>query len=330
MAEDLLLAGDIGGTKTLLRLARAGSADAVLERRFETGAYPNLTSMLQVFLAGQPAPVAACFAIAAPVSGRCVRLTNREFWIDADDVERACGIEVVRIINDFVGVAHGIDVLGPADTVTLQAGRPLAGAPRAVLGAGTGLGEAILLQRAGGETEVLASEGGHVDFAPQDEEQVMLWREFAARHGHVSYERVLCGDGLVAIYAWLARRAGAPSLLTGTEPSEAAARVSVAGLSGDDPQAARALDLFVRIYGQQAGNLALTALAQGGVFVAGGIAPKILPRIRAGGFMEGFLAKGRYRDWLAQVPVHVVTHPNVGLLGALRVAAAAASPRSST
>ncbi len=216
MSETFLLAGDVGGTKTLLRLARAGAGETVLERCIDTAAYHDLRSMLEDFLPDGAKPAVACFAIAAPVSGRRVRLTNRDFWIDADQIERCCRIGAVHLINDFVGVAHGVDTLGSADLVTLQAGQALPLAPRAVLGAGTGLGEAILLPRPGSAAEVLASEGGHVDFAPTDEEQIMLWRELAQHYGHVSYERLLSGEGLAHIYAWLARTARAPNLRYGT------------------------------------------------------------------------------------------------------------------
>jgi glucokinase len=318
-----ILGADVGGTKTLLRLARVTDSElvTVAEQRYASASWPSLTPMLQQFLSGQPAPAAACIAVACPVESRRVRLTNLDFWIDADEIAHACSIAQVRLINDFVAIGYGIETLDAGDLVTLQAGQPKVGAPRVALGAGTGLGEALLTWQ-GDHYEVQPSEGGHVDFAPTDEEQIGLLRFLMARHGHVSYERILSGAGLVAVYEYLA----------GTEtslPREAAA-ISGAALDGSDALAVRALDLFLRIYGAQAGNLALTAWAQGGVYVAGGIATHVLPRLRSGIFLEGFRAKGRYREALSVMPVHVVSKAQVGLAGAVAAAGRLLSPRSPT
>lgn len=319
-----VLGADVGGTKTLLRLARiGGEAATVAEERFDSAAWPALTPMLQTFLAGKPAPSAACIAVACPVDSRRVRLTNRDLWIDADEIAQSCRIREVRLINDFVAVGYGIETLGAEDLLTLQAGAEKAGAPRVALGAGTGLGEALLAWQ-GDHYEVVASEGGHVDFAPTDEEQIGLLRFLMARHGHVSYERILSGSGLVAVYEYLAQ--DLPVIPTALE----AAAIAEAALKESDPLAARALDLFLRIYGAQAGNLALTAWAQGGVYVAGGVATHVLPRLKNGIFLEAFRAKGRYRDVLGSVPLHVVTNPTVGLAGAVAAAQRLLSRPSST
>lgn len=318
-----VLGADVGGTKSLLRLVRAfdGQLETLAEERCDSGAWPSLTPMLQSFLNGKPAPTAACIAVACPVESRRVRLTNLELTVDADEIERACGISAVRLINDFVAVGYGIEGLGAGDVVTLQTGDEKPGATRVVLGAGTGLGEALLTWR-DDHYEVAASEGGHVDFAPVDEEQMGLLRFLMARHGHVSYERVLSGSGLVAIVDYLAQSAAvSPALATAMRAGDAAAAISEAAMQEADALAARALDLFLRIYGAQAGNLALTAWAQGGVYVAGGIAAKILPRLKRGDFLEAFRDKGRYRDALSAFPLHVVTNPRVGLAGSVAVAA---------
>jgi glucokinase len=326
-ASHLVLGADVGGTKTWLRLAQVSTegAQLIAEQRFESGAGKSLTPMLQAFLQNHPAPSAACIAVACPVETRRVRLTNLDLTVDADEIERTLGVGSVRLINDFVAVGYGIETLSAKDVFTLQAGPSRRGAPRVVLGAGTGLGEALLVWQ-GDHYEVVASEGGHVDFAPTDEEQVGLWRFLARQYGHVSYERLLSGNGLVAIAEFLMREHPAtPDLEAAMRGGDAAAAVSAAALAGTDPLAARALDLFLRIYGAQAGNLALTAWAQGGVYVAGGIVARILPKVGNGQLLEGFRDKGRYRDALAAMPLHVVTNPQVGLAGSVAAAARLAS-----
>lgn len=324
-----VLGADVGGTKTWLRLARVfeGQLKTLAEERFDSHAWPSLTPMLHSFLQAKPVPSGACIAVACPVESRRVRLTNLDLTVDANEIERVCGISQVRLINDFVAVGYGIETLGAADVATLQAGQGKAHAPRVVLGAGTGLGEALLTWHVD-HYEVVASEGGHVDFAPSDEEQIGLLRFLMARHGHVSYERVLSGSGLVAIVEFLAQSLPvSPALAAAMAAGDAAAAISAAALQESDALAMRALDLFLRIYGAQAGNLALTAWAQGGVYVAGGIAGKVLPRLKRGDFLEAFRNKGRYREALSALPLHVVTNPQVGLAGSIAVALRLAAGR---
>ncbi|MHB1232522.1 MAG: glucokinase [Burkholderiales bacterium] len=312
-----VLAGDVGGTKTFLALGRIEAGRLIIEReeRFSTGDFAALTPMVRAFLSGA-APASACFGIAAPVAGRRIKLTNREFWIDADEIARGCGIATVRLINDFAAIGYGLDALAESDLETLQAGQEQPHAPRALIGAGTGLGEAILVWQ-GTHYEVLSSEGGHVDFAPVNAAQIALLRFLAQADGHVSYERILSGAGLVSIFEHLrATHSPSSALRDAIEQGDPAAAISAFGLDQRDALAQAALALFVQIYGQQAGNLALTALAQGGVYIAGGIAPKIIARLKSGDFIEAFRAKGRYREWLARIPVKVVMNPKVGLLGA--------------
>ncbi|MEO1765797.1 glucokinase [Thiobacter aerophilum] len=327
-----VLAADVGGSKTLLRLAALDDgrpARTLNEARFDSRAWPSLTAMIQHFLAGWPRPYAACLAVAAPVESRRLELTNLALTVDADEIETACGLPQVILINDFVAVGHGIEALKPSDLLTLQAGQEKPHAPRAVLGAGTGLGEAILVW-AGDHYQVLPSEGGHVDFAPTDEEQIGLLRFLMARHGHVSYERILSGAGLVAVFEYLADRWPVSPGLRKAVAEAGAAAVSRAALDDGDAVANQALELFLRIYGAQAGNLALTAWAAGGVYLAGGIAPRLAQRFALSGFLAAFRAKGRYRDALARFPVHLVLRPDVGVMGALQVAARAVSRPSST
>jgi glucokinase len=310
--ENLILAGDVGGTKTLLMLAEVtqGVPHTVHEARYENSQFDSLETILSDFLGTRYQPAAACFAVAGPIAGRQASLTNLPWQIDADVLEKHFAISQVRLINDFVAVGYGIEALGPNDMVQLQSGIPLAHAPRVVLGAGTGLGECLLVW-GNGHYEVIASEGGHVDFAPTDELQIGLLRQLQSKLGHVSYERVLSGSGLVAIHDYL--RAGDQKL---NDPAD----VTDAAFAGDKI-AMRALEMFIAIYGAQAGNLALTSLARGGVFIAGGIAPRIINQIRAGGFMRAFLDKGRHACLMVDMPVQVVMNPKVGLLGAALSAA---------
>lgn len=312
-----VLAGDVGGTKTLLALAdwEAGRLRIQREARFSTADYTALTPMVREFLAGAT-PRAACFGVACPITGRRIQLTNRAFWIDADEIAQACGIGSVSLINDFAAIGFGLDALVDNEMEILQPGVVKAHAPRVLLGAGTGLGQAILVWQ-NDHYAVLSTEGGHVDFAPVNEAQIALWRTLHAQYGHVSYERLLSGQGLVDIFNHLAADAQpTPALRDAMQSADPAAAISEFGLSQRDATACATLDLFIDIYGQQAGNLALTTLAEGGVYIAGGIAPKLIQKLKAGEFIQAFRAKGRYHDWLARLQVAVVMNPKVGLLGA--------------
>lgn len=321
-SQPLLLAGDIGGTKTLLRLSRGGTI--LREQRFESAAFPGLHAMLAAFLDGTDggAPQSACFGVAGPVQGRRAQVTNLPWSVEADDLAARFGMARVTLINDFQAVAYGIEMLGEADLLTLQAGQPAPHAPRAVIGAGTGLGEGYLTWQ-GDHYHAWPSEGSHADFAPADELQAGLWRWLKQRHGHVSWERVVSGPGLVAIYDFLRERKEYPEsaqLAAALREGDPAAAISAHALQHGDPLADAALGLFVAAYGAEAGNLALKVLSVGGVYLAGGIAPKIAGRLKEGGFLRAFRAKGRFAGLLESFPVHVVLNPEVGLLGAENMA----------
>jgi len=314
-----LLAGDLGGTKTWLRLSCAG--EVLREQRYDSAAFAGLTPMIADFL-GESAPASACFGVAGPVRGNTAQITNLPWRIDAGEIATRFAIPQVSLINDFQAVAYGIEALAAADLLTLQAGQPQPHGPRAVIGAGTGLGEGYLVWQ-DGHYQALASEGSHADFAPADEIQADLWRWLAQRYGHVSWERVVSGPGLAEIYAFLRERGAAaesPQLAAALRLGDPSAAISDHALQHGDVLAVAALDLFIAAYGAEAGNLALKMLATGGVYIAGGIAPKIAERIRAGGFLRAFLAKGRFAGLLETIPVQVVLNPQVGLLGAERVA----------
>jgi len=313
------IAGDIGGTKTLLRISAADGAP-FLQKSYASADYAGLAAILDEFLceAGTPNVVAACFALAGPVSGRRVKLTNLPWEVDADALAARFGISRITLINDFEAVGHGIAALQSDDLLTLQSGAPQAHGVRVVVGAGTGLGVAWLTWMNGGYA-VHPSEGGHMDFAPADATQYALLQYLQQRHGHVSYERIVSGPGLVAIFEFLRDSGlGSPSaqLIAAMNDDDAAAALTRFAQQGGEPIAQMTLDLFVRVYGAFVGNLALLALPHGGIYVAGGIAAKIAATMQRGDFMRAFHDKGRYSGLLASLPLHIVTNPQVGLLGA--------------
>ncbi len=291
-----ILAGDVGGTKTLLRCADENGA-VVAESRFDSAKYATFDDLLREFDAG---PVdAACFAVAGPVFNGRAEVTNLGWVMEEEALGRAFSIPQVSLINDFYAIALGVPLLGPDDLLSLQRGERDPNAPIGILGAGTGLGEAILVRG-----QVVPTEGGHQDFAPQDEEQSRLFLELHRRHGHVSWERVCSGMGLTNIHTFLAGEE--------LSPAEIAERADAG-----DPRARHASEIFVDIYGAEAGNMALRVLARGGVFLAGGIAAKNQAWFTDGRFIEAFLRKGRFREVLEKVPVDVILNEQVGLIGAL-------------
>lgn len=318
-----LLAGDIGGTKTLLRLFEAGGG-VLAERRFDSAAFASLEQVVAGFLSDFPplSLAAACFGVAGPVEGGQANITNLPWQIDEASIAAEFHIPQVRLINDFQAVAYGIEVLESQDLATLQAGAPQERGVRAVIGAGTGLGEGFMVWQ-GGCYAAFPSEGSHADFAPTDALQIELQCYLAARYGHVSYERLVSGPGLVNIFEFLRDsrdQQATMELQSAMEASDPSAAISDFAMDGKDDLAVSALDLFVRIYGAEAGNLALKVMARGGVYIAGGIAPQIMGKLEDGAFLRAFTDKGRFAGLLGDIPVHVVLNPTVGLMGAARVA----------
>ncbi|HEU4699293.1 MAG TPA: glucokinase [Gemmatimonadales bacterium] len=318
-----VLAADVGGTNARLAIATVDAAGRVREERaaeFRSPDYAGLVPIAREFLAaGGERPERACFAVAGPVrDGEC-RATNLPWHVRAAELAEATGIADAQLINDFLAVGFGLGALAPGAFETLQPGRPVAHAPVAYLGAGTGLGMGLVVFE-GNRPRVLPSEGGHASFAPETEREAGLLAFLRAElgGGHVSAERVLSGAGLHAVYRYLAATGGMAeadavrAAIAAEDPAAAVGRHALAG----DPLAAAALDLFLTVYGAAAGNLALTTLCYGGLYVAGGIAPRIVEALRTGPFLAAFHAKGRLAPLLEQVPVHVVTDPGVGLLGA--------------
>jgi glucokinase len=322
---------DLGGTKALLGWFSAGPGGMLrprLERRYACDAFGAFGELLDAFLdelraAGEvPVPAAACVGVAGPVQGAVARLTNRPWTVDAGALGRRLGGAPVRLVNDFEAAAAGIAGLGPSQLRVLQAGEPAPGAPRAVAGAGTGLGAALLVPRAGG-WKVVPGEGGHVAFGPRDETELELWRFLRARNPRVSWERIVCGPGLAAVYAFARQRAGldpAGGLLSQADPAAAISAAALREPSGD-AEATAALDLFASAFGAYAGDLALLAGARGGVYLAGGIAPKVFDARRSACFLEAFRDKGGHSRLMPSIPVSIVLEPRLGLLGAAAIAA---------
>lgn len=325
-----LLAADIGGTKTLLGIAEiAGDGLRILhEQRYGSTDHGTFDAMVEAFIASHdgPKPDRACFAVAGPISagGRKAHVTNVGWDLDASHMEARLGISPIRLINDFQAQAYGIGLLQPQDMRILQAGTSQPHGLRAVIGAGTGLGIGQLVWRKG-HYHALPSEGGHADFAPHGALARDLHAWLSARRGdYVSVEHVLSGPGLGDIYRFLADRHPARAtaeLARAMQDGDPAAAVWRHAREAGDTLARAALELFVSSYGSHAGNLALITLPYGGLFVSGGIAPRILDlMIEDDRFITAFNDKGKMAELTRSIPVAVVTNPRVGLLGALEVA----------
>jgi glucokinase len=335
-----VLAGDVGGTKTLLAIAEVGEAvgpaggpsvELLESRRFDSRQYPGLAAMGRAFAQqiGRPLPRQAAFGVAGPVSGGRSHTTNLPWILDERELAGLWGIESVRLANDFHALALGIPAVKQADLVPLNEGVSDPTGPWALIGAGTGLGEAIAVLDACGQWEVLPTEGGHSSFSPRNELEIGILRFLLRRYEHVSWERVVSGEGLVNVVEALAHDGGAQlparvAELALRARGDAPAAITAAARAGD-PLCKRALETFCALYGAETGNLALKALSTGGVYVAGGIAPKILPELQDGRFRAAFLGKGRMRPLLEAMPVQVVLDERITVLGAAALAAGGAT-----
>ncbi len=312
----IVLSGDIGGTHSRLAVARVEGQHVELIRvaRYRNAEHPDLETILTGFLGGETVCDACCLAVAGPTDGCRVSFTNLDWTLDANVLAIRFGFSRACLVNDFAAVGWGLDSLTPQQLAPLQSGKPASQAPRVALGAGTGLGVSICDWHRD-HYRPLPSEGGHIGFAPVTPEQDRLLVFLRTRYGRASVERILSGPGIVDLYGFCLADAGLPDtpILTADHAAEA---ISQAALNGTDDTAARCLSLFAEIYGQTAGDLALVARADGGVFLAGGIAPKLLSLLDDGAFMDGFRAKGRFSDWMHSVPVNVILDPDIGLKGA--------------
>jgi glucokinase len=336
-----VLAGDIGGTNARLTIyeTRADVVGAALfEHTYPSRSYPSLDVIVDEFVVAAAAKIGtaasvgnACLGIAGPIENNMCRATNLPWIVDGRTLAQRLGIARVTLVNDFTAAALGVTAVGPDQLVALGGGPPVPHGPIAVLGAGTGLGQAFLLWSAAHNVyEVVPSEGGHVDLAARTPLELGLVQFLTTKYGRVSCERVLSGHGLVDVFTFLSEEPACRGLIhpettaalavTGNDP---AAVITQRALAGSDPVCEIALSLFCSVLGSTAGNLGLMVLATGGVYVAGGIAPRILAYLKRGIFREAFDRKGRLHTLVERMPAFIVTHPQPGLLGAAKIATTA-------
>jgi glucokinase len=321
-----VLAGDIGGTKTRLAvcLVAGTQLETLAEHSYPSQEYAALEDVIDAFLdTHDHRPETACFGVAGPVRDAESRITNLPWHISAAAIANRFRLRHTSLLNDLEATAWGIQALGQQDFHTLNPGSINTAGNAAVIAAGTGLGEAGLC-RAGDRLQPFGTEGGHTDFSPGSELEIELLRYLKARHTHVSWERIVSGPGLVTLYEFLCQHHATPApdwLTAQLQSGNPAAAISSAAQSGSNAQCVAALELFVHLYGAEAGNLALKIMATGGFYIGGGIAPKILQPLARGGFMAAFCAKGRMRPLLEQMPVRVILNDRTALFGPAIVAA---------
>jgi glucokinase len=314
----MLLAGDIGGTKTLLGLFDPASVRprAIVIRSFPTLEFDDLTSMIAAFVKDDEVRHtsidAACFGVAGPVIGDAAELTNVPWRVDARRVAAVFSLHRVNLLNDLQAMAYAVPVLREAEVHVLQEGEPLRGGNIALIAAGTGLGEA-LLHYVDGRFIPSPTEAGHADFSARTEREIALVRELTPRFGRVDVERVVSGHGLINVHSVTHRQPCSAKI--NIDDPDAPAAISLAAVERRCASCIEALDLFIEAYGAEAGNLALRSVATGGVFIGGGIAPKILPALTTGSFMHAFRDKSPLEGMLEKMPVKVILNAESGLLG---------------
>ena len=323
--KDVVLAGDVGGTKTSVGLFVTGKKrpEPLVVESFASREAPHLENIVEQFLKSHPASISsACFGIAGPViNGRC-RATNLPWVVSEAQMKRRFHWRHVRLFNDLAAAAVAVPLLRRSEQVFLNKGIVQKKGNLALLSPGTGLGQAMLIYKDGVYVP-LSSEGGHVGFSPTTEAEIELWRYLRRKYGHVSVERVLSGPGLVNVYSWL-RDSGRfeeplwlKALMKEGDPAKA---ISENALRRRQALCVESLRSYVSMLGSAAGNLALTSMAVGGIYLGGGIPPKILPALKKGAFLKAFMAKGRFADFLAQIPVRVILNDKAALLGAAHTA----------
>ncbi|HEY3383325.1 MAG TPA: glucokinase [Vicinamibacterales bacterium] len=317
----MLLAGDIGATKTLIGLFSPAPVrpDPIDVRSYVTFQHDSLETIVDEFLSIERSGprltvTGASFGVAGPIVEQVGRLTNVPWKVDAAAIARQFSIPRATLLNDLEAMAYSVPVLEANEIAVLQAGRRVRSGNAALIAAGTGLGEA-LLHNVNGQLIPSPTEGGHGDFAPRTPREIGLLEELIRLYGRADYERVLSGPGLVNVHRFVHPR-GCPAWDGAVDPAHAPSLISRAALEGRCPQCVEALDLFVSVYGAEAGNLALRSVASAGLFLGGGIAPKILPALRQGPFLEAFLAKAPMAEFVSAVPVAVILNDRAGLLGA--------------
>lgn len=323
----MILAGDVGGTKTILALYDRGLQgwDCLKKSVFSSADYSEFIQLLTEFVDDERSAISAvCIGVAGPIVNGDCSTTNLPWVLRRKEIGKVVNTPAVRLLNDLEAVAWGLLAMPRSEFIELNPHAiPVEHEVCAVLAAGTGLGEAIITYNGSGY-QVIASEGGHADFAPTDAQQIGLLSYLMKKYnGHVSYERLLSGEGLINIYTYLKDIGIAkadPNLEDKFLTHDPASIIGAAGVEGQDPLCGEALNLFCRIYGAEAGNLALKCLPKGGVYIAGGIAIKILPCLKKSEFLSGFLNKGRSRKVLENLPINLCTNPEAALFGALKYA----------
>ncbi len=322
---EMILAGDIGATKTNLAYFRLTDGkirpDGIAS--YPSNDFGSLEEVVEKFRSSHSAEIkAAAFGVAGPVVDGRTEATNLSWIVDSRSVARQLGLQQVGLINDLQATAYGILQLNDEDTLVLNKGIPDKGGTIGIIAVGTGLGEGALLWD-GRQYRAMASEGGHSDFAPRNELEIEILRFMKRDLARVSYERILSGPGLRNLYRFFRSTAGYPEpewLTKAMAQSDPSAAISDAALQGKDNVCVQAMDTFVSLYGAEMGNIALKFLATGGVFVGGGIAPKIITKLTDGPFMQAFLDKGRYSPLLSRMPVSVVLNDKTALFGAAHYA----------
>ncbi len=323
--EPVILAGDIGGTKVNLGLFSKGKnrpVPKVIETYFSKDA-ANISNILEIFLESQKFPVSGvCLGIAGPVlNGRC-KATNLPWSVSESEIKKRFKWPNVRLINDLAATAIAIPLLNSKEVLTLNKSRFRKGQNFGLVAPGTGLGQALLIAGTDGFIPV-SSEGGHVDFSPQSEPEIELFRYLKKKYGHVSTERILSGPGLFNIYSWMkdSGRYREPEWLRiKINQGDPAKVITEIALDKGHPLCNRSLDMFVSILGAVCGNLALTAFTTGGIYLGGGIPPKILPKLKHGPFIKSFTNKGRFKDFMEKIPVKVILNDRAAILGAAHCA----------
>lgn len=321
----MILAGDVGGTKILLEVGRmrSGGWEPVFERRYAADEVVQFDDVMKHFLTDwkqahpKAEPITAgALGVAGPRLGNCIKMTNRPWAVDGDRIAERCGIPRFKVVNDLAASAAGVACLSPAELVTLQPGEPNPADPGVVVGVGTGLGVAYLVPHRTG-TKVVPGEAGHVGFAPETPEQAELWRSLFTALGRVEVEDIVSGRGLANIYDFIARRDnGGIGLQTHADP----AWITENALAQSDTACSAALDLFAECLGNVAGNHALSVMARGGVFLAGGVVAKIAGALHTSRFRQAFCAKGAFSAHLMRIPVHAVLTEKLPVIGAARTA----------
>ena len=324
--RSLVLAGDVGATKTNLGLFLKGKrrpASRIIET-YPSSEFSNIEDIIEIFIKSHPSPVTgACLGVAGPVqNGRC-KTTNLPWDINENRIKRRFGFRYVRLMNDLTATAHIIPYLTSNEVLVLNSSKIRGGRNIALIAPGTGLGEALLVYNKKGEYISVPSEGGHVDFPSKNDTEVGLWRYLRGRYGHVSIERILSGPGLFNIYSWLkdSGRYKEPMWLAKKfREMEPAKAITESALNRRQPLCEKTLDIFVSILGATAGNMALIGMTTGGVYIGGGIPPKILPKLKGEIFMKSFTNKGRFRTLMEKIPVYVILNDKAALLGAAAAA----------